>query len=188
MAAICNICNKRRNYTGTGLGVDPAPHASEMCNLCYTEGGYENQHSDAGHTAIAQEVAAGNELSEYGKSELKFMESCWICHPELNLAQKPAKKASTGPKAQGTRRQQLNHRGHSHPQTPAARRECKKLFWASLTPVANVNSNDQLAAAMHAWDARLDAFGKSLPAPAKKAGWAGVHPKGKTRSVQSTGK
>jgi hypothetical protein len=181
---ICNVCNTRRAYTGAK--VDTAPPGSQMCNYCFEEGGQENTHSDYNHAGISAQVEAGNgaDLSEAEQDELSAMESCWICHPELNLAQKP-KAASTGPKAQGDRRPQLNHKGHSHPQTPAARRECKKAFWDIVVHADKVTP-EGLQKAMDKWDSHLDGHGKPVPAP--KGGWAGVHPKGKTRSVQSTGK
>ncbi len=162
-AKMCNICNKRRVYTGTGLNVEPAPVAWDGCNLCYTEGGYENQHSDSNHDGIIK----NGPQNDYEKSELAdFMPGCWICHPELNLAQKP-QRAGTGPKTQGTRRPQFNHKGHTHPQSPAARRACKNAFWASLTPVANVSTEEQVAEAMAEWNYHCDAFGKPVEAPKK---------------------
>lgn len=171
-AKICNICNKRRVYTGTGPGVDPAPHASDMCNYCFTEGSWENTHSDGDHNAILALLAAGDAATENpDEDEMKFMEGCWICHPELNLAQKPV-KASTGAKAQGARRPQLNHKGHNHPQTPAARRECKRLFWATKPAEA------KLAEAMQAWDCQLDAFGKQITTKAASWNVAPLGPKG----------
>lgn len=178
-AKICNVCNIRRAQTGS-KGTEISPH-NDMCNYCFEEGGQENGHSDGNHDGILEQVQAADgfttELSAADKDEYEsFMPTCWICHPELNLA-KQASGASTGPKTQGTRRPQLNHKGHSHPATPAARRACKAAFWASLTPVANTSTNEQLAAAMQAWDCKLDGFGKPVPAP--KSGWAGVVPQAK---------
>lgn len=169
-AKICSICGKRRVYTGTGPGVDPAPHGWDGCNYCYTEGGWENTHSDYGHETIKMQVANG-EPEKWAKEELPNMASCWICHPELNLAQKPV-RATTGPKVQGTRRPQLNHKGHSHPQTPAARRACKIAFWGQNT--MNSYSSAQLAEAMHAWNFQCDALGVIPP----KSTWAVVVPAG----------
>jgi len=71
------------------------------------------------------------------------------------------------------RRPQFNHRGHTHPQTPAARRACKNAFWASLTETKNVSTDAQVAAAMTAWNYECDGNGK-----APKGGWAGVAPLG----------
>lgn len=149
-AKLCNICNIRRVYTGS-KGTETAPSSSDMCNYCYEEGSYENQHSDNGHDAIQAVVEAngGEGLDEVDSEELKFMAYCWICRPELNLAKKP-KGASTGTKTQGVRRPQLNHKGHSHPQTPAARRACKLAFWAQSTVEAA------------AWDCKLDGYGKEI--------------------------
>lgn len=167
-AKICNICHKRRVYTGS-KGTEIAPKLSEMCNYCFEEGGWENTHSDAGHNKI--------DLTNMTEAERQETLGCWICFPELNLAQRPARVGQPGPHGSYTRRPQLNHKGHSHPQTPAARRECKKAFWASLTPVKNVSSTEQLVAAMQAWDCQLDGHGKPFPAP-QKGGWAGVGPLG----------
>jgi hypothetical protein len=172
-AKLCNVCNTRREYTGA-KGTETAPSGSHMCNYCFEEGGYENQHSDSAHDRILAEVEAANgfttELSEVDKAEYEsFMPECWICHPELNLAQKPASKGAHGPTGGFTRRPQLNHKGHSHPATPAARRACKALFWA------------QTAFEAAKWDAKLDGFGKPLPAP--KGGWAGVTPLTKAGKV-----
>lgn len=165
-AIICNVCNLRRAKTGS-KGTEISPH-TDMCNYCFEEGGYENQHSDHNHDGVAQMVKDGSDLPQWAKDEQDFMETCWMCHPELNLAKKPA-QASTGPRKQGIRRAQLNHKGHSHPQTPAARRACKALFWA------------QSAVKTEQWDAHLDGFGKPVPAP--KGGWAGVVPLTKAGNV-----
>ncbi len=176
-AKLCNVCNTRRVYTGT-KGTETAPHLSEMCNYCFEEGGHENTHSDYGHDRIAAIVAAEGTgaLSEGDTAELSSMETCWICNPKLNLAQQA--KGTTGTKkTQGTRRPQLNHKGHSHPATPAARRACKLAFWASLTPVVNVSSNEQLAAVMQVWDHSCDGFGKVVVKETKPASWT-VVPRG----------
>lgn len=182
MAAImCNVCGKRRGKTGN-KGTETSPHA-DMCNYCFEEGGYENQHSDSNHAGIAAEVEgkAGftTDLSPVDKAEWEeFMPTCWICHPELNLARKP-KSITKHSSVEGyTRRPQFNHKSHSHPQTPAARRACKLAFWASLTPVQNVSTDPQVAAAMAAWDYQCDGHGK--PLAAKPAAWhvAPLGPKG----------
>jgi hypothetical protein len=173
---ICNVCNKRRAKTGS-KGTETSPH-SDMCNYCWEEGGWENTHSDADHKSI--------NLAELTEDEALEVQGCWICYPELNLAQKPAKAGTNGPKKQGTRRPQLNHKGHSHPATPAARRACKAAFWASLTEVKNVSSNDQLAAAMNAWDHKCDGHGKALQAASATWNVAPLGPKGGvTKSIQA---
>lgn len=171
-AKFCNVCNIRRVYTGS-KGTEVAPEASDMCNYCWEEGGMENQHSDHAHNAIREivEHAGDAQLSESDKTELAFMATCWICHPELNLAQKPV-ATRTGTRVQGTRRPQLNHQGHSHPQTPAARRACKALFWKQTT--MHVGTPEQLAQAMQQWNATLDGKGK----PVQASTWAGVAPRG----------
>jgi hypothetical protein len=172
MAAKCNVCNIRRPQTGS-KGSETSPH-NDMCNYCFEEGGQENTHSDQGHDDIAAgaftldntSFSTQEELDKFLDAERDVMATCWICHPELNLAQKPAKAGNTGPKTQGTRRPQLNHKGHSHPGTPAARRACKALFWAQSTVKAEQ------------WDARLDGHGKALPAPTPQATPMTVVPRG----------
>lgn len=191
---ICNVCNKRRAYTGAQ--VDPAPAGSQMCNYCFEEGSQENSHSDYRHDEINSLVAKGGDLPEWVQNELSTMEHCWICHPELNLAQK-----ATGKKVQDqrnssvagfTRRPQLNHKGHHHPQTPAARRECKKAFWATVAE-AGVKKEETLAMMMKSWDIRLDGHGKligSMATQPKAAKWhvAPLGPKGGTgASVKAAG-
>jgi hypothetical protein len=99
---ICNVCNARpqdREFNG-------------QCEPCWTEGGWENEHNDRGH------------------SETNTHSDCWICHPELNRAQvtyvKQERKGHHSP-----RRPQINHRACNHAQTPKARRECRKAYWAA---------------------------------------------------------
>jgi len=171
-AKICNVCNIRRVYTGS-KGTEIAPNLSELCNYCFEEGGWENTHSDAAHSKI--------DLANMTEAEELETRGCWFCFPELNLAQQPAGK-STGTKKQGVRRPQLNHKGHKHPQTPAARRECKKAFWAKVAE-AGVKKEDTLAMMMNSWDIRLDGHGKPIGSPAtqpKAAKWhvAPLGPKG----------
>lgn len=135
---MCNVCGKRRKYTGSGPGVDTAA-STGMCNFCYTEGGHENTHNDSNHDAILQEIqqakAEGLDPAEALKTEaLEEIEGCWICYPELNLAQKPVKAKATGTKkTQGARRPQLNHKQCTHEQTPEGRRTCRKAFWEFVT-------------------------------------------------------
>jgi len=90
-AKTCTICQNRKMYTGKGPGVDQAARLTEMCNFCYTEGGWENTHNDDNHDALAN---GGADADEFGGQEnldaaLAMMENCWICFPELNLATKP---------------------------------------------------------------------------------------------------
>jgi hypothetical protein len=133
---MCNVCGIRAGKTGS-KGSEISSHA-DMCNYCFEEGGYENQHSDHNHDAIRAEVddKGGDPATYLGKhdlEELDFMSDCWICYPELNLAQQPASKQAGKPKAQGERRTQLNHKEMcTHAQTPKARRTCKNAFWAGV--------------------------------------------------------
>lgn len=93
-------------------------------------------HSDGAH----DEYAAGTYVPETTEMAIEIidqMKGCWVCHPELNLAQKPytPRKASqaTGTRNQGVRRPQLNHKAQClHPQTPEARKACKNRYWAEL--------------------------------------------------------
>lgn len=159
-AKMCNVCNKRRGKTGS-KGTETSPHA-DMCNYCWEEGGWENTHSDAGHEHI--------DLANMTEADKQETSGCWICWPELNLAQKPSGK-STGTKTQGDRRPQLNHKGHSHPATPAARRECKKAFWA-IVAYSDKVTPEGLQEAMNNWDSKLDGHGK--PISDKEASWTVV--------------
>lgn len=154
-AKLCSVCSKRRVGTGS-KGTETAPHGSDMCNYCFEEAGWENTHSDYGHDAKSEEITSELGVAEAGKR----VEGCWICFSELNLAQKPA-KTGTGPKAQGARRPQLNHKSHSHPQTPAARRACKAAFWAyHRTPVNG--TSEEISNAQVVWNYSCDGNGKPI--------------------------
>jgi hypothetical protein len=140
-AKICNVCNLRTIGT---KGSDPmSARIAGLCGLCMDEGGWENTHNDSDHDTILESL----EDVEYGKtnhkSEAEYLawkkaqeneiDGCWICYPALNEAAnwKPGKAKNTpASKATYVRRTQLNHKGHGHPQTPKARRECKEAFWA----------------------------------------------------------
>jgi hypothetical protein len=182
MAKLCTICVKRRPGTGSkGLETSSDP---ETCNYCHEEGGWENTHSDYGHEAILAKFKADGyqSLTEQERGEWDASKGCWICHPELNLAQQPTKAASSAPKKQGARRPQFNHKGHHHPQTPAARRACKEAFWA-IVKAAGTTDEAIIAKAQAEWDAYLDGHGK--PVNIEKAlaakpggGWATVTPRG----------
>lgn len=142
----CNACGTRTVGSG-GKKYDTLTAAGlDLCGPCYEEAGWENAHSDHGHTAItatpegeypeAWGVPAAHKLAgdlAYVAEIREDMKACWICHPELNAAQKAhtprtSKGGEAGTKA--ARRPQLNHRTQClHPQTPEARRECRKAFW-----------------------------------------------------------
>lgn len=162
---VCTVCGIRKGTTANGKDF------ADMCDPCYQEAGWENTHSDGDH----DNINAGNVV--YGmtthKTEEAFQawlkeerEGCWICFPELNLAKKSAKAQPTT-KKQGFRHPQLNHKGHAHPQTPKARRECKAAFWAQTT--MNSYSTDQLVQAMVAWDAKQAP--QTEPKPTKAPGY-----------------
>lgn len=183
-AKLCIICHVRRPKTGS-KGLETSDQ-DDVCNYCYEEGGHENSHSDNDHASLAKRLAKmpkgaypEDYFDKYEVEELNFMQACWLCHPELNLAKQPVKAASTAKKTQGDRRPQFNHKGHRHPQTPAARRACKEAFWAQTT--VNSYSADQLSAAQAEWDYDCDGHGKLLPKKkesAKPATWAKVTPRG----------
>ena len=112
---ICNICNTRPVSKG-GL--------QDACDPCWDEGGWENTHNDNHHdelseVAEAAKTAGAVELrklapkarikngAKHKSAELRALilaaveeeqTGCWICHPELNEAQKMKKtrKASDG--------------------------------------------------------------------------------------------
>lgn len=114
---ICNICNIRP--------VDKAAGIDDACVPCYEEGAWENAHNDGDHDglqailkgldetgAVALRKLAGNphikikNAAKFKSAELRVLireaieqeqHGCWICHPELNEAQKAKKrrKAST---------------------------------------------------------------------------------------------
>lgn len=176
-AKLCNVCGVRRPKTGS-KGTETSPH-NDMCNYCFEEGGWENTHSDYRHDAISAEVEdkggdPAEYLSEHDLEELGTMSTCWICNPKLNLAKLPAKASTGKAKAPYARRPQLNHKGHSHPQTPAARRACKALFWAMVAK--GLPKDKDMVMAMVEWDANLDGFGK--PVEAKKPTPMTVVPRG----------
>lgn len=103
-AKTCPICQNRPMYTGKGPGADEAPRLSEMCNFCFTEGGWENEHQDDSHDAIKN---GGADAGEFGEEEqltavLDMMKACWICEPKLNLAKK-AKRETAGTSRTGMR-------------------------------------------------------------------------------------
>jgi hypothetical protein len=169
MATKCNVCNIRNAKTGS-KGSETSPH-NDMCNYCWEEGGYENSHSDNNHEGIAAGTftlanttfKTQEDLDKYLADQLEIMQGCWICHPELNLAKLPAKASTGGPKKQGVRRPQLNHKGHGHPQTPAARKACKEAFWLHMD--ANF-IKEPTAEQFSTWNHSCDGFGKALPVPA----------------------
>jgi hypothetical protein len=131
---LCNVCGKRpaANFT------------NGQCDPCDQEGGWENTHNDGDHETVQESL----EDVEYGKTNHKTeaeylawlkvqreeVAGCWICYPELNLAQKEPKAKKTGAaKTQGFRRTQLNHKEMcTHAQTSKARRTCKNAFWAGV--------------------------------------------------------
>lgn len=123
---LCIACNIRAAQTGSGYDVEQSPHG-DLCNYCFTEGGFENEHSDNGHDE--DNKGAG----------------CWLCHPELNLAKNaPAKGTRKG--HHSPRRPQINHKACQHAQTPAARRECRKAYWAGQAVIQQENLEAMAAA------------------------------------------
>lgn len=111
---MCNVCGRRRVGSGGKKYDVQSAAAIGLCGPCDEEGGWENTHSDQGH--------------EQGEGE--YRDGCWICHPELNVAQKGSTGKAGKPGHNSPRRKQLNHRTQcTHPQTPAERRKCREEFW-----------------------------------------------------------
>lgn len=127
---LCNVCGTRTVGSGGRQYDTQSASSLGLCGYCYEEAGWENTHSDWGHDANSETVVEGDGEDENGHR----VKGCWICFPELNMAQKPhtpRKASATGERKVGTRRPQLNHRTQcTHPQTPEDRRECRKAFWA----------------------------------------------------------
>jgi hypothetical protein len=120
---LCELCQLRPVGYGTNGDQQHATHMG-YCTPCLTEAEWENVHSDYGHEdpeCVAKGYDTEQELAE-----------CWTCHPELNEAQREYEPRQRKASAQGTRRQQLNHRTQcKHAQTPAARRACREAYWAA---------------------------------------------------------
>lgn len=107
---LCDICGIRNAVsTSVNNGTDG------MCVPCYDEAGWENTHSDGAH----DDIAAG---TYENVDEAVYMESCWICHPELNKAKAPAKVGHTNTIAKSYH----SHATCKHPVTPKARAACRK--------------------------------------------------------------
>lgn len=68
----CNVCEKRSAVRGT----------NGQCQPCFDEGGWENTHSDFGHAEF--------DLAKLTEEQAAEVHGCWICYPELNLAQRDA--------------------------------------------------------------------------------------------------
>jgi hypothetical protein len=111
---MCDMGCGRAVGTGTAVGVDPDATGT-MCNFCYTEGGWENEHNDNDHTDPDNADYAAN---------------CWICHEELNLAQRPVKVGHTNTVAKS----HTSHAGHNHLRTPYYRSLCRKSVAAGHGP------------------------------------------------------
>lgn len=163
---LCIICGIRKGTTANGKDF------ADMCDPCYQEAGWENTHSDGDHEGIiAGDVVYGTTTHKTRAAFEAWLkeeqEGCWICFPELNLAKKPA-KAQPATKEQGFRRPQLNHKGHAHPQTPKARRECKAAFWAGVPEESLRTVTPELFSAWAVvWDAKMapQTEAKSTKAP-----------------------
>jgi hypothetical protein len=95
---ICSICQKRP--VGSGNGSDPK-HAATMgyCAPCLEEGEWENTHGDDGHETCPTLEEINDPSAEWSDAKDKEnalavrveIAECWICHPELNEAQKEYK-------------------------------------------------------------------------------------------------
>lgn len=118
-AKLCIVCNTRRPSRNNGRDF------ADMCGACYQESGWENTHSDGNHDGIQAviENKGIDGLSPADASELPHMDGCWICHPELNLATRPAKTGHTNTATKGVHR---SHAACAHPRTPKDRAACRK--------------------------------------------------------------
>jgi hypothetical protein len=77
---LCGVCGKRRIGT---TGQDPkSAKLADLCGLCFDEGGWENSHSDSNHDGILSTPEA-----DRTPEQLAEIDGCWICFPQLNLAQ-----------------------------------------------------------------------------------------------------
>ncbi len=105
---LCTVCNTRRQYTGSHPSLDIAPRYSEMCNACYTEGSWENEHNDGDHGPDGDEP-----------------HDCWICFPELNLATRPVRKGHTNTVAHSHTSHDACYAANAHAKTPKGRAACR---------------------------------------------------------------
>jgi hypothetical protein len=87
----CVSCNLRPQMTRSNPNFS---HGTESCEPCDTLGGWENAHSDAGHDDIDSYTVENTtfktkaEVKAYIAETKREMESCWVCHPELDQTRK----------------------------------------------------------------------------------------------------
>lgn len=131
---LCTICNTRT--AGTGKGTDPQ-HALSMgyCAPCLEEAEWENTHSDDGHDHLIRTLEVGRQARVDNIAQLEAevaleIEGCWICHPELNEAQK-AHTPREG-HANTIAKNYTSHANCNHASTPADRAKCRKIRAANI--------------------------------------------------------
>lgn len=121
---LCSICDFRA--VGTGPSID-ITHARQMgyCGPCLDEGDWENIHSDNAHDD-EDAVAKGYDTAD-------SIANCWVCHPELNLAndRTPRRTGHTNTVAKS----RTSHADHHHPRTPEYRALCRKSMAAGTGPL-----------------------------------------------------
>lgn len=95
MSKMCTGAENCLRPIGSGPGNDAEYAKSvKMCNPHATEAGYENEHSDYGHEGFEKLTVRGSsfknkaELDAHKAQLREETKDCWICHPELNEAQK----------------------------------------------------------------------------------------------------
>jgi hypothetical protein len=83
---ICTVCNLRPT-------TDESPEG-QMCQPCLTEADWENTHSDFDHAGYESWTLRNTNFKTRkdllaGKADIaEETKSCWVCHPELNEAQR----------------------------------------------------------------------------------------------------
>lgn len=118
---------------------------------------------------------------EYSPEDWQSFNDLKVCNCATgDIASLPASPQATAPKTDATptaeptpkattgRRAQLSHRGHSHPQTPAARRACKALFWATVGQVTKETTPAVVQRFAPAWDTTFDGKVASQVQPGSK--------------------
>lgn len=118
MTRKCEICGIRNIGSKHGIAYGDVDQARTLgyCIPCMAEADWENAHSDYGHDD-PDAVAKGYDTQG-------SLDSCWVCHPELNRAT-PDNVAGTG-HTNTVAKSYTSHAGHRHPRTPEARRLCRK--------------------------------------------------------------
>lgn len=113
----CRDCGTRRIDASNGV---------QLCGPCYDYAGMENGHSDYGHDLV--DAAAGKKGWPESWTPTTIiavaasMETCAVCHPDLDPRNVTARKGHTNTVA----KTHTSHAGHNHPRTPRDRAICRK--------------------------------------------------------------